>query len=68
VKCATCEAATISNAIVFCPRCSRAYDRWQRTSFDTGTHAALIRWVADRVRKHERDRMKRVRDLGDKRR
>jgi hypothetical protein len=52
-KCVLCQAPRVHPGL-FCLRCAKTYDRWNAKS--DGTSAALIEWVARRVRYQERQR------------
>ncbi len=49
-----CQFCTKPKFSVMCARCTRDYDRWQRSPQNTGTHVALMEWVARRVRRYAR--------------
>lgn len=55
-KCILCEERDVRGRAM-CARCALAYDR-HRLSYD-GTTSALIEWVARRVRRFERKRVRR---------
>lgn len=48
-KCICCRERVASGALMFCERCSKAWNRWHDSKSDDGTMAATMKWVANRA-------------------
>lgn len=56
-----CDFCTVPGGREMCRVCALAYDRWQRSEANDGTHISLMHWVARRVRRFTRMHKKKPR-------